>query len=100
MSDFFAAPRTVASQVPLSIVFPKQDYWSGLLFPSPGNLSNLGTKPVSPALTGGFFTMEPPVLSVSTYYVPGKVRDSEISKKLKYPSLGIKKTSQWKFHMN
>ena len=39
--------------------FPRQDYWSGLPFPTPGDLPNPGTEPVSlvsPALAGGFFT--------------------------------------------
>ena len=39
---------------------PRQKYWSGLLFPSPGDLPDPGTKPVSPILAGGFFTAEPP----------------------------------------
>ena len=40
--------------------FPKQEYWSGLPFPSPGCIPNPRIKPASPALTGGFFTTEPP----------------------------------------
>ena len=36
--------------------FPRQEYWSGLPFPSPGDLPDLGIKPASPALAGGFFT--------------------------------------------
>ena len=40
--------------------FPRQEYWNGLSFPSPGNLLDLGIKPSSPALAGGFFTTEPP----------------------------------------
>ena len=38
---------------------PKQEYWSGLLSPSPGNFPNPGIKLASPALAGGFFTTEP-----------------------------------------
>ena len=38
----------------------RQQYWSGLPFPSPGDLPNLGIKPASPALAGGVFTAEPP----------------------------------------
>ena len=41
---------TVALQAPLSMGFSKQEYWSGLPFPSPGDLPNPGIKPVSPAL--------------------------------------------------
>ena len=48
-SDSFVAPWTVASQVPLSTGFPRQEYWSGLPFPSPGDLPNPGTEPTSPA---------------------------------------------------
>jgi len=39
--------------------FPRQDYWSGLPFPSPGDLSDPGIKPKSLVLAGGFFTNEP-----------------------------------------
>ena len=40
--------------------FPKQKYWSGLPSPSPGDLPDPGIKPLSPALAGGFSTIEPP----------------------------------------
>ena len=53
-------PWTIGHQVSMSRGFPKQEYWSGLPFPSPGDLPNPGIKPASPALTGGFFTAEPP----------------------------------------
>ena len=55
-------PWTVACQAPLSIGFPRQEYWSGLPFPSPGDLPDPGIKPESlapPPLAGGFFTTEP-----------------------------------------
>ena len=55
----FAAPWTVAHQIPLSMGFSRQEYWSEWLFPSPGNLANPGIKPASPALAGRFFTTEP-----------------------------------------
>jgi len=45
---------------PLSIGLPSQEYWSGLPFPSPGDLPDPGIKPESSALAGGFFTTEPP----------------------------------------
>ena len=45
-----AAPWTVAHQAPLSMGFSRQEYWSGLLFPSPGDLPNTGLEPGSPAL--------------------------------------------------
>ena len=46
----FATPWTVAYQDPLSMGFSRQEYWSGLLFPSLGDLPNPGIKPRSPAL--------------------------------------------------
>ena len=55
----FATLWTIAHQDPLSMEFSRQEYWSGLPFPSPGDLPNLGTEPVSPmspALAGRFFT--------------------------------------------
>ena len=60
VSDSFATPWSVAHQVPLSMGFPRQEYWSGLPFPSPGGLPDLGIEPTSPALAGGFFTTGPP----------------------------------------
>ena len=53
-------PWTVTCQTPLSMGFPRQEYRSGLPFPPPGNPPDSGTKLVSPALAGGFFTIEPP----------------------------------------
>ena len=50
----------VARQAPLSMGFPRQKYWNGLPFPSPGDLPDPGIELVSPALAGGFFTTEPP----------------------------------------
>ena len=49
MSDSFVTPRTVAHQAPLSTGFPRQEYWSRLPFPSPGNLPDPGIEPTSPA---------------------------------------------------
>ena len=46
----FATPWTVARQAPLSMGFPRQEYWSGLPFPSLGDLPETGIKPGSPAL--------------------------------------------------
>ena len=57
---FFATSQTVAHQAPLSTEFPRQEYWSGLPFPTPGALPDPGTELRSPALAGGFFTTEPP----------------------------------------
>ena len=49
VSDSFATPCTVARQAPLSMGFPRQEYWSGFLFPSLGDLPDLGTKFASSA---------------------------------------------------
>ena len=62
--QLFATPWTVACQIPLSMGFSRQEYWSRLPFPTPGNLSNAGTEPAfpaSPALASGFFTTDPHV---------------------------------------
>ena len=48
---------TVAHQTPLSMGFSRQEYWSGLPFPLPGDLPNPGIEPGSPALAGRFFTI-------------------------------------------
>ena len=58
MSSSFATPQTVARQAPLSMGFPRQEYWSGLLFPSPGDLSNSGIELKSPALQADSLTTE------------------------------------------
>ena len=52
-------PWTVACQAPLSTGFLRQEYWSGLPFPSTGDLPDPGIKPMSPAFAE-FFTAEPP----------------------------------------
>ena len=53
-----ATPWTVARQVPLSLGFPRQEYWSGKSFLSPGDLPDPGIESTSPALAGRFFTTE------------------------------------------
>ena len=57
----FATPWTVAHQTPLSMGFFRQEYWSGLLLPSPGDLPDPRMEPVSPALADKLFITEPPV---------------------------------------
>ena len=56
----FATPWTVAYQAPLSMGFSRQEYWSGLPFPSPGDLPDPGIEPWSPALQADALTSEPP----------------------------------------
>ena len=56
MSDS-VTPRIVIFPAPLSMGFSRQEHWSGLPFPSPGDLPDPGIKPRSPALAGGFFAV-------------------------------------------
>ena len=59
-SCLFVIPWTIAHQAPLSVGFPRQEYWSRLPFPSPGDLPSPGIKPesfASLALAGRFFTL-------------------------------------------
>ena len=66
----FATPWTVVCQVPLSMGFSSQEYWSRLPFPSLGDLPDPGIKSasfVSPALAGGFSTTVPPRKTVLKY---------------------------------
>ena len=60
MSDSFVILSSTACQAPLSMGFSREEYWSGLPFPIPGDLPNLGTEPTSPTLASRFFTTEPP----------------------------------------
>ena len=57
--QFFMTPWTVAHQAPLSMEFSRQEYWIRLPFPSPGDLSNPGMKPGSPALQEDPLPSEP-----------------------------------------
>ena len=63
MSSSFVTPWTVACQAPLSLEFSRQEYWSGLPFPSPGDLLYPRTELLSlvfPVSAGNFFTTKPP----------------------------------------
>jgi len=61
MSDSFCDPMDCSHQSPLSMGFPSQEHWSGLLYLPPGDLSNPGIEAVSPSLQAFFFflTAEP-----------------------------------------
>ena len=59
MCPTLATPWTLARQAPLSMGFSRQEYWSGLPFPSPGDLSDSEIESASSALAGVFFTAEP-----------------------------------------
>ena len=58
--QLFVTPWTVACQDPLSMKISRQEYWSGLLFPSPGYRPDPGIEPISPTLQAGFLPFEPP----------------------------------------
>ena len=53
------SPKLLPHQAPLSMRFPRQEYWSGLPFPSPGDLSDSGIEPTSPALQADALLSEP-----------------------------------------
>jgi len=55
--------------------FSRQEYWGGLPFPSPGDLSDTGIEPRSPVLLGGFFTTEPPGKPLISY-IHGSIQRS------------------------
>ena len=62
----FPTPWTVAYEALLSMGFSRQDYWSGLLFLSPGDLPDPGIEPRSPALQADALTSEPPGKNVDS----------------------------------
>ena len=88
----FATPWTVAHQAPVFMQFSRQEYWSGLPFPSPGDLPALRIEPESPALAGRFFTTAPPGKPAITIqfnnsppeYIPSKSWKQELKK---YPHM-------------
>ena len=58
--QLFVTPWTAACQAPLSMGFSKQEYWSGLPFPSPGDLPDPGIEPGSPSLQANALLSKPP----------------------------------------
>ena len=72
--QLFETPCVVARQAPLSMEFPRQEYWSGLLFPSPVELPNTGIKTESPAS---------PALAGQSYFSRGSVVPAEGTQKRK-----------------
>ena len=70
--QLFATPKTVAYQDPQSVGFSRQEYWSGLPFPSPGDLSNPGIEPGSPTLEADALPSE----------LPGKPEDEAREEKM------------------
>ena len=73
----FVTQWTVAHQTPLPMEFSRQEYWSGLLFPTPGDLFNPGIEPeslASSALAGRFFTTVP-----ATWETQGGMQHSQFT---------------------
>ena len=66
----FATLWTVAYQASLSMEFPRQEYWSGLPFPSPGGLPNPGIEPGSPASEADALTSEPTLVLLVFLIIP------------------------------
>ena len=73
----FVTPWTAAHQAPQSMGFSRQDYWSGLPFPSRGDLPDSGIKPESPALEADALTSEPPGKLNPNKYSRPRSRDSQ-----------------------
>ena len=72
-SSRLARTSTIAHQAPLSMGFPRKEYWNGLPFSPPEDLPDPGIEPGSPALAGGFFTTEPPEKTSSNQQVQLKI---------------------------
>ena len=82
--QLFSTPWTVTRQAPPSMGFSKQEYWSGLPFPSPGDLPDPGIKLRSPALQVDSLLSEPPLpfiewLTVSSYTPMKKIMEKKES---------------------
>ena len=94
--QLLATPWIVAHQAPLSKGFPRQEYWSGLPFPSPGELLNPGVKPAPPAVGGRSFTTEPPgkPTEESGRQVCGVPKESDTTKQQQQHCLGYKTSPQ------
>ena len=72
----FATLWTIAHQAPLSTGFSRQEYWSGLPFPSPGDLPNPGIEPRSPSLQADALTSEPLGKPCKTLNVVPKIKEN------------------------
>ena len=79
----FATPWTVAHHAPLSMEFSRQEYWSGLLFPSPGDLPDPGIEPESLALWADVLPSEPPDFSGRS---PWGHKESDTTERLHFTS--------------
>ena len=64
------SPGLFSLQAPLSMGFTRQEYWSKSPFPLPGNFPDPGIEPLSPALAGRFFTVQPPGKPTKGWHLP------------------------------
>ena len=74
-------PWTEACQTPLSMRFPRQEYWSGLPFSSPGDLLNPGIEPGSPTLQADSLLSEPPGMLYITVFLRTKTLIKQIGRR-------------------
>ena len=95
--QLFATPWTVAHQSSLSMGFSRQEYWSGLPFPSPGDLPNPGIKPESPVLQADTLPSEPPGKPPSRRKEIIKLKLEINQKETKETIAKINKTKSWFF---
>ena len=76
-------PWTVAQQIPLSMGFSRHEYWGGLPCPSPGDLSNPGIEPGSPALQVDSLLSEPPGIPITRVIRSDQISRSVVSDSLR-----------------
>ena len=94
VSDSSATPGTTVHQAPLSMGFPRQEYWSALTFPSPGDLPNPGIEPglhISCA-AGGFFTTGRNINNLR--YADDTTLRAESEQELKSPLMKVKEEAE------
>ena len=101
--QFFAPLWTVALQAPLSMGFSRQEYWSGLSCPLPGDRPEPRTEPqflMSTALAGGFLPLTPPGKPLYTYLQFFWLPSCPISVKMSEPFLSMRNGLTWHILVN
>ena len=95
--QLFVTPWTVAHQAPPSMGFSRQEYWSALPFPSPGNLPDPGIEPRSPTLQADALTSQPPGKQAAHRFVSvNRVSVSSIRKNFQINCLPLGGITLWK----
>ena len=92
MSESFVTLWSVVHQVPLSVGYPREEYWSGLPFPSPGDLPDPGIEPTSPALAGRFYTTYAMLSHFSRFWLCATPQTAAHQAP---PSLGFSRQEHW-----